>query len=132
MLENANAVLGHLARQAESKLQSQVASARRQTTLRGVVSALHPQVPGYLRSLLRSTAAYRELQPTCERVAKSIISKQLAQISALPQEEATARFNRLYTTEWLLLRGNFPRLAQQIERERLVRLTKAGSTTTPE
>lgn len=127
MNQNMNAgMLAFLAQRAQTQIQGQIAQLRQQTTLRGVVSLLHPQVPGHLRSLVKGTPAARQLQATGESVAKRIIDKQLEEINTMPPKEARARFGQLYTTDWQLLRGNFPRLAQEIERERLSRRSSSN------
>lgn len=120
---SSSAMVDYLAQRARSHVQSQIARVRVQTSLRGVVDLLGPQVPSHLRSLMRSNPVARELQLTCERAARRIVEGQMRKIRELPEALGAQMFNRLYTTEWQLLRGNFPKLFRDVERERLVRRT---------
>ena len=115
----ADARLSILVMQAHQQLERQANLVRAQTSLRMVVHLMNPQVPGYLRSLVRADPAVRRLRQACEDQAKTLLERQLTDIGRMDSDAGAQAFNRLYQGEWQLLRGNFPRLFARIERERM-------------
>ena len=119
-----NQILMQALTQAESRLRLQAAQALRQTTLRGVILLMTPQVPSHLRPIIRQSRAARELRAACERAAQEIVTRQLNEVEKLPPDQAITRLDQLFLNEWGMLRGNFPRLFVFVENERTARRHK--------
>lgn len=104
--------------QAETMLRIQAKQLARCTTLSELVGAMAPDVPSYLRQMMRGSAGSKGLERAAEEHAAKLFAAHLAELEKLPLDQRYARVVVLARRDWEHLRGNFPRVSQKATQAR--------------
>jgi hypothetical protein len=104
-------------RQAESSAWSATNQLQRAPTIRAVLGLCDVPLHPMIRFMKHQIPGLRRLKEAAERRAEELVQTQLAELKTLSAEEQEQRLGQLRSRDWMLLRGNFPRLAGLVERE---------------
>jgi hypothetical protein len=104
-------------RQAESSAWSAANQMRRAPTLRAVLGLCDVPLHPVIRFMKHQIPGLRRLKEAAERRAEELVQAQLTELKTLSAEQREQRLGQLSSRDWMLLRGNFPRLAGLVERE---------------
>jgi hypothetical protein len=104
-------------RQAESSAWSAANQIRSAPTIRAVLGLCDVPLHPMIRFMKHQIPGLRRLKEAAERRAEELVQAQLAELKTLSAEEKEQRLGQLRARDWMLLRGNFPRLAGLVDRE---------------
>ena len=113
----ANAHLMYLTSKAEQAISIAIGRVKGATTVTQVVQWKSPSIPSYLRSVLKASASSRHLERTAEETAERLVLAQLSKLRGLNLDERKKLQATYQRGDWLMLRGNFPRLVHLVDRE---------------
>lgn len=107
----------HLRMQAEQRLMQAISRVRQARSLQELVRSMSPAVPPQVRAVARSLPSYRRLRFTADQAAESLVNAQLEGIRKAVEPEQSMLIERYQRQEWIHLRGNFPKLAIDLQRQ---------------
>src|SRR3546814_1834835 len=122
-------LVSHMMMQAEQRLTQAASQVRQARSLPEVVHNMNPPLPPQVRSLVRSLPSYRGLQLALDQTAEKLVKAQLDAVRKAVEPERSLLIERYQRQEWVCLRGNFPKLANQVDRELQLIRSEAQSTT---
>lgn len=85
-------------------------------SLREIVELRHVDMAAAVRPVARSLPVMRQLIQEAQRRAGELVDAQLRDLGQRSGEDLQRRIHYLRQNEWRYLPGNFPALAQQVER----------------
>lgn len=116
-LESHLLIESHLLMQAEQRLMQAVSRVRQARSLQELVRNMRPPLPPQMRALARTLPGYRRLRYAADQAAQNLVDAQLERVSSAVDPEQSVLIDRYQRQEWIHLRGNFPKLAIDLQRQ---------------